>query len=84
MSGECPVRYKMMGGVEEMIEETESGGEGREWVVSIRVLNVGWSGGEGGRGTGRAEGGGEWEVSYQQCAMCHPIEREKRGAAALG
>ena len=37
------------------------------------VLNVGWSGGEGGRGTGRADGGGEWEVSYQQCAMCHPI-----------
>ena len=25
------------------------------------VLNVGWSGGEGGRGTGRAEGGGDIE-----------------------
>ena len=83
MSGECPARYKMMGGMEEMMKETERG-RGEGMGGEHPVLNVGWSGGEGGRGTGRAEGGGEWEVSYQQCAMCHPIEREKRGAAALG
>jgi len=60
MSGECPVRYKMMGGVEEMIEETESGGEGRGWVVSIQCSTLGGleekeGGGRGGR---RAEGNG--------------------------
>ena len=41
MGGEHPVRYKMMGGMEEMIRETESGGQRRGWVVSIQCSTLG-------------------------------------------